>query len=237
MRSVVFGLAILVGSIAAADPRPAPKTKPVKAKPAPRATTEQERQAKKLEEQDAALKARLVDSLGPDTPVDRARSSGSLSDLDRQVVCKCDAPADVDQRISDAKTFTAFSFKAALAKRQLELDRLTTIELTPDDHLDKIESGKTATITRDGHRTRVRIRTSFGSPEVVRDAQGMFHDLVREPDDKTEVYQRRDRNPGGDGRAEVVRPYRVGDVVDKLGAPITLRYPSHVVVASYCNKQ
>ena len=169
-----------------------------------------------------------------------ARMSGALSNPDPDIVeaCTCDAPADIDEQIRDANTFTATSFQAALDKRKLVLDPGEVIELVPADHVKAVDNGAFATIRRGARKLRVRVYDEWRKrPELVRDKHRELHDLVREEIDTRRDYWRCDLPKNDAGAGSLGEPLqRVGQVVDGLGNPITLRYPARHVTASYCAK-
>jgi len=165
-----------------------------------------------------------------------ARMADNLTGGDRTETCTCDAPADIDQQIRDANTVTAKSFQAALDKRKLVLDPGEVIELVPADHVETLDNGAFATIRRGARKLRVRVYDEWRQrPELVRDEKHKLHALVRAEIGDRHHYWRCDRPRNDGGSVMLGGPIRrFGQVVDGLGAAITLRYPAHHVTASYC---
>lgn len=227
MRLLGLGLVVALGAATvSAEP----------AKPARKAAVKRKPPTPKADE----LQLKVLEELGKKPPdVSLLRDPGApLPDLSLSAAercsCKCNAPPDIDKRIEDAEAFTAKSFATALAKRKLTLASLPTVALLPTDKVDKANIGDDVTLVRDGKKIRVTIGDVMPEPEIVQDARGMFHYLERAPKEHVELYDRCDGKGGGGGSALIGGGRRIGRVIDKLGAPIKLSYPTRLIVANSC---
>jgi hypothetical protein len=114
----------------------------------------------------ALLTTTAVADPAPKSKEDRAEAAALTELLDRGNAdnapdnshgCTCDAPADVEQQIRDADTFTAKAFQGALDNRKLVLDPGEEITLLPGDHVEAVDNGALATIRRGARELHVQV--------------------------------------------------------------------------------